>query len=53
VDVIDVFRRPEYLPGHAAEILALPLRPGIAGCSPQSENNSGCERPGPGGLKVA
>jgi uncharacterized protein len=27
VDVIDVFRRPEYLPGHAAEILALPWRP--------------------------
>jgi uncharacterized protein len=27
VDVIEVFRRPEYLPGHAAEILALPWRP--------------------------
>lgn len=27
VDVIDIFRRPEYLPGHAAEILALPWRP--------------------------
>ena len=27
VDVIDVFRRPEYLPGHAREILALPWRP--------------------------
>lgn len=27
VDVIDVFRRPEYLPGHAQEILALPWRP--------------------------
>jgi len=26
-DVIDVFRRPEYLPGHAREILALPWRP--------------------------
>jgi predicted CoA-binding protein len=26
-DVIDVFRRPELLPGHAAEILALPWRP--------------------------
>jgi len=26
-DVIDVFRRPEFLPGHAAEILALPWRP--------------------------
>ena len=27
VDVIDVFRRPEYLPGHAREILALSWRP--------------------------
>ena len=26
-DVIDVFRRPEYLPGHAREILALSWRP--------------------------
>lgn len=28
-DVIDVFRRPEFLPGHAAEILALPWRPAV------------------------
>ncbi len=27
VDVIEVFRRPQYLPGHAAEILDLPWRP--------------------------
>ncbi len=27
VDVIEIFRRPEHLPGHAAEILALPWRP--------------------------
>jgi hypothetical protein len=27
VDVIEVFRRPEELPGHAREILALPWRP--------------------------
>src|SRR5437867_6975203 len=26
-DVIEVFRRPEYLPRHADEILALPWRP--------------------------
>jgi len=26
-DVIEVFRRPEFLPGHAREILALPWRP--------------------------
>ena len=29
VDVIDVFRRPEYLPGHAAEILALSWKPAV------------------------
>src|SRR5262245_1845788 len=28
-DVIDVFRRPEFLPGHAAEILSLPWRPAV------------------------
>lgn len=28
-DVIDVFRRPEFLPAHAAEILALPWRPAV------------------------
>ena len=27
VDVIDVFRRPEYLPAHAAEIVRLPWMP--------------------------
>lgn len=26
-DVVEIFRRPEYLPGHAAEILDLPWRP--------------------------
>jgi predicted CoA-binding protein len=26
-DVIEIFRRPEFLPGHAREILALSLRP--------------------------
>ena len=29
VDVIEVFRRPEFLPGHAREILALPWRPDV------------------------
>jgi predicted CoA-binding protein len=28
-DVIDVFRRPQALPAHAAEILALPWRPQV------------------------
>ena len=29
VDVIDVFRRPEFLPGHAREVLALSWRPHV------------------------
>jgi predicted CoA-binding protein len=29
VDVIEVFRRPEFLPGHAREILSLPWRPAV------------------------
>ena len=29
VDVIEVFRRPEYLPGHAAEIVRLPWKPAV------------------------
>jgi len=28
-DVVEVFRRPEYLPGHAEEILAMPRRPAV------------------------
>jgi hypothetical protein len=29
VDVIDVFRRPQFLPVHAAEIIRLPWRPAV------------------------
>jgi uncharacterized protein len=29
VDVVEIFRRPAFLPGHAAEILALPWRPAV------------------------
>jgi hypothetical protein len=29
VDAIDVFRRPEFLPGHASEILRLPWKPAV------------------------
>jgi hypothetical protein len=29
VDVIEVFRRPEYLPAHAREIVSLPWRPRV------------------------
>src|SRR5688572_11151997 len=29
VDVVEVFRRPEFLPGHATEILRLPWKPAV------------------------
>ena len=29
VDVVEVFRRPQFLPGHAAEILRLPWKPAV------------------------
>ena len=29
VDVIEIFRRPEYLPAHATEIVRLPWRPAV------------------------
>ena len=29
VDVIEVFRRPQFLPGHASEILRLPWKPAV------------------------
>jgi uncharacterized protein len=29
VDVVEVFRRPAYLPGHAAEIVRLPWKPAV------------------------
>jgi uncharacterized protein len=29
IDVVEVFRRPQFLPGHAAEILRLPAKPSV------------------------
>jgi uncharacterized protein len=29
IDVVEVFRRPQFLPGHAAEILRLPSKPSV------------------------
>jgi predicted CoA-binding protein len=29
VDVVEVFRRPQFLPGHASEILRLPWKPAV------------------------
>jgi predicted CoA-binding protein len=43
-DVIEVFRRPEYLPGHAGEILALPWRPAVVWFQLGIRNDEAAER---------
>jgi predicted CoA-binding protein len=52
VDVIDVFRRPEYLPGHAAEILALPWRPAVVWFQLGIRNDVAAERLARAGIRV-
>jgi predicted CoA-binding protein len=52
VDVIDVFRRPEYLPGHAAEILALPWRPAVVWFQLGIRNDAAAERLARAGIRV-
>ena len=52
VDVIDVFRRPEYLPGHANEILALPWRPAVVWFQLGIRNEVAAERLARAGIRV-
>jgi predicted CoA-binding protein len=52
VDVIDVFRRPEYLPGHATEILALPWRPAVVWFQLGIRNDAAAERLARAGIRV-
>jgi predicted CoA-binding protein len=52
VDVIDVFRRPEYLPGHATEILALPWRPAVVWFQLGIRNDVAAERLARAGIRV-
>ena len=52
VDVIDVFRRPEYLPGHAAEILKLPWRPAVVWFQLGIRNDAAAERLARAGIRV-
>ena len=52
VDVIEVFRRPEYLPGHAAEILALPWRPRAVWFQLGIRNDSAAEALARAGIRV-
>jgi len=51
-DVVEIFRRPEYLPGHAAEILDLPWRPRAVWCQLGIRNDRAAERLARAGIRV-
>jgi uncharacterized protein len=52
VDVVDVFRRPEFLPGHAAEILALPWRPSVVWFQLGIRHDGAAQRLARAGIRV-
>ncbi len=52
VDVIDVFRRPRFLPGHAREILALPWRPAVVWFQLGIRNDEAAEMLARAGIRV-
>jgi uncharacterized protein len=51
-DVIEIFRRPEYLPGHADEILALPWRPKTVWFQLGIRNDAAAEKLARAGIRV-
>lgn len=52
VDVIEVFRRPEFLPGHTMEILALPWRPAVVWFQLGIRHDGAAERLARAGIRV-
>jgi predicted CoA-binding protein len=52
VDVIEIFRRPENLPGHAREILALPWRPKAVWFQLGIRNDAAAEMLARAGIRV-
>ena len=52
VDVIDVFRRPEFLPAHAAEIVRLPWRPAAVWFQLGIRNDAAADRLAAAGIDV-
>ncbi len=51
-DVIEIFRRPEYLSGHADEILALPWRPKTVWFQLGIRNDEAAEKLARAGIRV-
>jgi hypothetical protein len=51
-DIVEVFRRPQYLPGHAAEILALPWRPAVVWFQLGIRHAAAAERLAEAGIRV-
>ncbi len=52
VDVVDVFRRPGFLVGHAREILALPWRPAVVWFQLGIRNDEAAEMLARAGIRV-
>jgi predicted CoA-binding protein len=52
VDLIEVFRRPEFLPGHAAEILALSWRPSVVWFQLGIRHDGAAQRLARAGIRV-
>jgi len=51
-DVIEIFRRPEYLGGHVDEILALPWRPKVVWFQLGIRNDAAAEKLARAGIRV-
>jgi predicted CoA-binding protein len=51
-DLVEVFRRPQYLPGHAEEILAMRQRPGVVWFQLGIRHDGAAERLAAAGIRV-
>jgi predicted CoA-binding protein len=52
VDVVEIFRRPQFLPEHAAEILRLPWRPAVVWFQLGIRHDGAAETLARGGIRV-
>jgi hypothetical protein len=50
--VVEVFRRPQYLPGHAEEILAMPRWPAVVWFQLGIRHDGAAERLAAAGIRV-